>query len=202
MTTLDTRQRMALDDFGYVVLPDVLDARMLVALRETFERAAAEQQQGAGARESGTRHVKFDFDTGAGAVADAIQHVIGRPFGLMNQGGRDPLPGFGQQGLHTDWRPRAAWEPFHAATALWLLDDFKCDNGATRVVPGSHRKGAVPKSFADPEGHHPDEKVVIARAGSVLVINGHVWHSGTRNRSKASRRVVQSAFAAREFLSQ
>jgi ectoine hydroxylase-related dioxygenase (phytanoyl-CoA dioxygenase family) len=200
MIVLDPRQRAALDDFGYVVLPDVVDARTLAALRETFERAAVEQQQPAGASESGTRHVELDFDTGNVLVAHAVGHVIGRPFGLMKLGGRDPLPGFGQQGLHTDWRARAAWEPFHAATALWLLDDYTCDNGATRVVPGSHRKGAVPKSFADPEHHHPGEKVVIARAGSVLVINGHVWHSGTRNRSKASRRVVQCAFAAAEFV--
>lgn len=200
MTTLDTRQRAALDDFGYVVLPDVVDARGLAALRDTFERAAAEQKE-AGAREGGTRHVSFAFDYSDERVAGAIGHVIARPFGLMNQGGRDPLPGFGQQGLHADWRARAAWEPYHAATALWLLDAFTCDNGATRVVPGSHRKGAVPKSFTDPERHHPEEKVVIARAGAVLVFNGHLWHSGTRNRSQASRRVVQCAFAARELLS-
>ena len=84
------------------------------------------------------------------------------------------------------------------ATALWLLDDFTADNGATRVVPGSHRKGAVPKSFADPERHHPDETIVIACAGSVLVINGHLWHSGTRNRARGPRRVVQCVFVASE----
>lgn len=196
---LDTRQRTELDDSGYVVLPEVVDAHMLAVLRETFERAAAEQKE-TGAREGGTRHVSFAFDAGDDRVAAAVGHVIARPFGLRDHGGRDPLPGFGQQGLHTDWRPRADWEPYHVATALWLLDDFTADNGATRVVPGSHRKGAVPKSFADPERHHPDETIVIACAGSVLVINGHLWHSGTRNRARGPRRVVQCVFVASELL--
>ncbi len=56
------------------------------------------------------------------------------------------------------------------------------------------------KAFADPESHHPEETIVIARAGSVLVINGHLWHSGTRNRSRGPRRVVQCVFVASELL--
>lgn len=210
--TLTERQRAALDDYGWLVLPDVLDARALAEWQETFERAAA-----MAAREGGTRHVSLSVvrgslvarkdyqrptfdDQRAELVVDAVRYIIGRDFGLQSCGGRDPLPGFGQQGLHADWRPRAAWEPNHAATALWLLDDYTPDNGATRLVPGSHRKGAVPKSFADPERHHPGEKLVVARAGSVLVFNGHLWHSGTRNRSRASRRVLQCQYAASEYL--
>src|SRR5258708_18212337 len=60
MTMLDTRQREALDDSGYIVLQDVVDAHTLAALRETFERAAAEQKE-AGARQGGTPHVSFAF---------------------------------------------------------------------------------------------------------------------------------------------
>jgi ectoine hydroxylase-related dioxygenase (phytanoyl-CoA dioxygenase family) len=177
-----------------------------MSLPSNLKCVAAEQKE-AGVREGGTRHLQvgacetFAAMRAEPRVAAAAQHVIARPFGLMNWGGRDPLPGFGQQGLHADWRPRAAWEPFHVATAIWLLDDFTPDNGATRIVPRSHRRGgAVPKPFAGPECHHPEEKVVVARAGSVLVINGHLWHSGTRNRTTRPRRVVQCMFAAREFL--
>jgi ectoine hydroxylase-related dioxygenase (phytanoyl-CoA dioxygenase family) len=221
---LDSRQRGALDETGYVILPDVVAGSALAAMREVFERAAAEQKE-AGARERGTRHVHLEVlcdgkrpqlpsmrdmdqtrvsvptlelpDEQVKAVA---AHVIARPFGLMNTGGRDPLPGFGQQGLHADWRPRKAWEPFHVATAIWLLDDFTAENGATRVVPGSHRKGGVPKSLAIPENHHPEEKLIVARAGSVLVFNGHFWHGGTRNRTNGPRRSVQCMFVASELL--
>ena len=102
--------------------------------------------------------------------------------------------------MHTDWRPRSPHEPFHVATALWLLDDFTAENGATRVVPGSHRDPRpLPKSFRAPEARHPNEQLVAARAGDVLVFNGHLLHSGTRNRSDAPRRVVQCPFVAAEL---
>ena len=206
IVTLDSRQRAALDDLGYVVLPDLAGVHALAALREAFERVAAEQKE-AGAREGGTRHVRLDgceafaFMPEDSQVAEVALHVIARPFGVLNWGGRDPLPGFGQQGLHADWRPRAVWEPFHVATALWLLDDFTPDNGATRVVPRSHRRSAVPKSFAGPGSRHPEEKGIVARAGSVLVFNGHLWHRGTQNRTARTRRVVQCVYAGRELLS-
>ena len=113
-------------------------------------------------------------------------------------GGRDPLPGYGQQGLHADWTVRFKGEPFRAVTAIWLLDDFTGDNGATRVVPGTHRLPTPPpKSFANPASRHPEQTLIVANAGSVLVFNGHLWHSGTTNRSSGSRRVVQCTFVGR-----
>lgn len=199
---LSSELRINLD--GWVVLPDVLAARDLVAMREAFERAAVAQKE-AGGREGGTRHITLDGEPAFAVVREyprvleLARHIIGRDFGVLAWGGRDPLPGFGQQGLHADWRPRAAWEPYHVTTALWLLDDFTPDNGATRLVPGSHRKGAIPKAFAEPGRRHPDEKIVLARAGSVLVFNGHLWHSGTQNRSRGPRRVIQCQFAADEL---
>ncbi|HEX8087722.1 MAG TPA: phytanoyl-CoA dioxygenase family protein, partial [Blastocatellia bacterium] len=124
-----------------------------------------------------------------------------RSFSLFQLHGRDPLPGYGQQGLHTDWRPRAAGEPFNIVTAIWLLDDFTPANGATRLVPGSHHlTGQVPKTMADPASRHPDQIQVSANAGSVVIFNGHLWHSGMRNDSRASRRVLQCQLLAREYL--
>jgi ectoine hydroxylase-related dioxygenase (phytanoyl-CoA dioxygenase family) len=106
------------------------------------------------------------------------------------------LPGFGQQGLHMDCVDSGPSTPFQVVTAFGLIDDFTPDNGATRLVPGSHRaRRAPPKSFADPASRHPDQVVVTAPAGSVLVFNGHIWHGGTCNRTGGvHRRAVQYAF--------
>src|SRR6185295_17322372 len=41
--------------------------------------------------------------------------------------GRNPLPGFGQQGLHTDDVPRAPGAPYVVFTTLWMLDDFTAE---------------------------------------------------------------------------
>ena len=39
---------------------------------------------------------------------------------------------------------------------VWMLDDFTPDNGATRMIPGSHKWGKRPQDvLADPEAPHP-----------------------------------------------
>lgn len=44
-------------------------------------------------------------------------------------------------------------------TAIVMIDDFTFDNGATRVVPGTHRLALpIPKSFAQPLATHPRER--------------------------------------------
>lgn len=193
---LEDCERAALDRDGFVLLERVVDPVRLEAMRVAFETAARDVD-----RSSGTRHVRDLSAPAFGAVDHerrvraAMAHVLGESLVLRDAHGRDPLPGFGQQGLHTDAVPRPTGARFTAATALWLLDDFTFENGATRVVPGTHvRTGAVPKAYAAPLARHPDEHVVVAPAGSVLAINGHVWHSGRRNGSKGPRRVIQCAF--------
>src|SRR5262245_34087998 len=73
-----------------------------------------------------------------------------------------------------------------------MLDDFTPENGATRVVPGSHRiTRPLAKDLAQPLARHRDEKVIVGSAGSVLIFNGYLWHSGRRNDSKGPRRAIQ-----------
>nr|MBA3847799.1 phytanoyl-CoA dioxygenase family protein [Planctomycetota bacterium] len=47
--------------------------------------------------------------------------------------------------------------------------------------------------MADTTAPHPDQIEVIAEAGSVLVFDGALWHSGTTNRSDRIRRVIHVA---------
>ena len=149
----------------------------------------------------GTQHVVVDEETPMRddwlaldrhpLARAAAQHILGRRFESRIHG-RNPLPGFGQQGLHADWRPRRPDEPYQAATAIWMFDDFRGDNGATRLVPGSHlQPGGLDKALCQPLSHHPGEIVIIGQAGSVLLFNGHLLHSGRKNGSGAPRRAAQ-----------
>src|SRR5690606_41816425 len=51
---------------------------------------------------------------------------------------------------------------------------------------------------AQPLAHHPEEVVVTGSSGSALILNGHLWHSGTRNLSGGQRRAVQAAIRAKK----
>ncbi|MEM7220221.1 MAG: phytanoyl-CoA dioxygenase family protein [Pseudomonadota bacterium] len=88
------------------------------------------------------------------------------------------------QTLHRD---RLAWGGYLPDTiepqfnTIWALSDFTAENGATRVVPGSHTWDADRRAA-------PDEKTSAEMpAGSVLLYSGSVLHSGGENRSDAPR---------------
>ena len=51
----------------------------------------------------------------------------------------------------------------------------------------------------DPMAPHPKEIKVTGKAGSVAVINGHIWHGGTLNESGAPRRVLHLAIGRRDL---
>lgn len=200
-STLSKTAPEALDQDGYVVLPDVAEAAWLAKLQDSFEQVA----QMTPAAAHGTRHIEhlawadpaFDAVYVHPVILAAVHHILGRAFRLLLFNGRDPQPGFGQQGLHKDWLPRAPGDVFSVVTAIWMLDAFTFQNGATRVVPGSHQDPRLlPKAMQQPTSWHPAERLMTGQAGSVLVFNGHLWHSGTRNRSSASRRALQVQYVA------
>jgi ectoine hydroxylase-related dioxygenase (phytanoyl-CoA dioxygenase family) len=200
--SLTQAQRTALDDRGYLVIPEIAAESRLERSRSAFDHACDQQQIPAG----GTRHPIGLLDdepsflglvTHASVLA-AVRHVLRRPFHFPGVAGRDPMPGHGAQGLHIDLVDPGPASPFQAVTALVLLDDFTTENGATRLVPGSHRfRRPPPKSFSGPACRHPDQIIIEAPAGSVLVFNAHLWHSGTLNRTRSHRRVLQCSFPGR-----
>jgi ectoine hydroxylase-related dioxygenase (phytanoyl-CoA dioxygenase family) len=191
---LAPEQREALDERGYVVLPGALSGPELEALRAALEGVLAAGRE---EPEEGWASAPFALAWTHPRLLAAAWHVLARPFRVLVVGARAPGPGQGRQGLHADWPPREPGRPFETVSALWMLDDFTRENGATRVVPGSHRlPQPPPKSFAAPDRRHPDERQALGRAGSLLVFNGHLWHSGTQNRTRARRRAIQVQLVA------
>ena len=74
-----------------------------------------------------------------------------------------------------------------AVQAVWMLDDFTPDNGATRVVPGSHRTLKKP-----PLGRGPidDEIALTAPAGSLGLWLSQTWHRLGANVTDHPRRAI------------
>ena len=83
-------------------------------------------------------------------------------------------------------RPRRAL----GAATIWAIDPFTAENGATVVVPGSHRWG-------DDRQPTPEEaKPVIMPPGSVVFFLGTLWHGGGANRTERGRLCITAQYCA------
>jgi ectoine hydroxylase-related dioxygenase (phytanoyl-CoA dioxygenase family) len=60
---------------------------------------------------------------------------------------------------------------------MWAITDFTAENGATRLLPGSHRAETGPAYASEVEGLVP----AAMKAGSVLVFDGSLWHQAADN---------------------
>ncbi|QGN34894.1 phytanoyl-CoA dioxygenase family protein [Microlunatus sp. Gsoil 973] len=205
---LDADTRKRLDDDGFVPLPGILDPTQVEAFRARLAELTAAEGDRAGRevhQEAGTDRLSdlvnkdpmFDICFTHPTVLAAVAHVLG-DFKLSSLNSRAALPGQGHQALHTDWGDPVPADDYQVCNSIWLLDDFTADNGATRVVPGSHRWGERPSDvMADPADEHPDQVQQLAPAGTVVIFNSHLWHGGTLNRSTEPRRAMHSYFTRR-----
>jgi ectoine hydroxylase-related dioxygenase (phytanoyl-CoA dioxygenase family) len=104
------------------------------------------------------------------------------PYYLNNISARCPLKGHPGQQLHLDSRlPGVNY--CITANVIWLLDDFTLENGATRVVPGSHHW----KKYASEGMVHEDEVRITGKKGSALIFNANLWHGGAENKTEMTR---------------
>lgn len=93
-------------------------------------------------------------------------------------------PGEAAQPLHVDDTLYSLPRPHDAivCNSMWALTDFTEENGATRIVPGSHLQTQRPEygeSYATQAAEMPK--------GSLLIWNGSLWHGGGANHSTERR---------------
>lgn len=206
--SLDDETRILLDRDGYAPLTGILSDHQLTAMRTRLGELLAAEGERAGLevhQEAGTDRLAdlvnkdpvFDVCFTDPRLLACVAHVLGE-FKLSSLNFRAALPGQGLQAMHAEGRPVTDPADFQVCNSIWLLDDFTADNGATRVVPGSHRSGRAPgDAMPDVRAAHPEEVLLLAAAGTVVVFNSHLWHGGTVNRSPAPRRALHSYFTRR-----
>lgn len=211
---LTAEEKNSLDERGFVLFTGMLATDELEHLRAKYEELMDKEGMNAGKevhQEEGTRRLSdlvnkgecFDRVYTHPKLLAAIYHVLQRDFMLSSLNARDAIPGAGLQALHADWGARKEHEPFHVCNSIWLIDDFTLENGATRVVPGTHRLPGYPQEHGiDPLAAHPQEELILAPAGSVGVFNSHLWHGGTQNQTGNTRRALHAYFTAREHKQQ
>jgi ectoine hydroxylase-related dioxygenase (phytanoyl-CoA dioxygenase family) len=129
-------------------------------------------------------------------VLERVAYVLKPRFKLSSLNARSTDPHSPEaQPLHCDAGSLPDENGYCVCNTIWLLDDFTPENGATRIVPGSHKWGKLPQDvLADPAAPHPEEILVTGPAGSVVVMNTHAWHGGTANRTDRPRRALHSFY--------
>lgn len=199
-----------LDRDGYLPLEGILTAAEVAAINERLAELTAAEGDRAGLevhQEKGTDRLadlvnkdpRFAVCFSHPRVLAAMRHVLGE-FRLSSLNSRAALPGEGHQALHADSGHPVEPGAYEVCNSIWLLDDFTPENGATRVVPGSHRRGTMPADeMPDPAAPHPDQIQLTGRAGTVVIFNSHLWHGGTKNHTDKPRRAMHSYFALRHL---
>ena len=186
-----------LDRDGYVVLERAVDDGVLQRVRgELAPFLDARSPRGRNDFEGFSTHRVYALLAKAPSVAELVEHpaVVEILDELLLPGyllsanlAINLLPGETRQNLHADDgfyripRPR----PPVGVSAIWAIDEFTADNGATEVIPGSHRWGTEL-----PEEDDPRIVPVTMPAGSVVVFLGTLWHRGGANRSDRPRLAI------------
>jgi ectoine hydroxylase-related dioxygenase (phytanoyl-CoA dioxygenase family) len=204
-------QQQELDEQGWVVLPDAMGNDLLQRLRNRILALFEEEGDRAGAEFKTEEHARrlanlvdkgeeFRRAIALPVVLDAVRHVLGPAIKLssLNARSADAHTSVGQP-LHVDMGALPDANGYCVCNTIWMLDDFTTENGPTRAIPGSHRWMRRPQdSLGDPLAPHPDEVLVTGPAGSIAVMNAHVWHGGTANRTSAPRLAMHAFYCRRD----
>ena len=78
-----------------------------------------------------------------------------------------------------------------AVSALFCIDPFTSETGATTMIPGSHRMEQFPSESVAAEL----DSAVSAEPGSFIVFDSMVFHRAGENRSGRPRRAVNQVFS-------
>ena len=200
-----------LEERGFVILEKLLTPGETDALRErSMQVAANEGEAGDGFMYLDDRAQRVWNLVNKGEVFEAaiqrpeviafMEHLLGGDFTLSSFTVNIIYPGAEHSDFHLDRPlsnvpvPRPSF-PF-SANSMWFLDDFTRDNGATWVVPGSHKR-----LVETPQQGVEYEDAIQAQGprGSVMIMNGAIWHRSGTNRTDRDRAALLGFFC-RSFL--
>lgn len=216
------RHLRELDELGYTLVRRQLDPAILPALRDIAQRASddyiAAWRAGMPLErvhivDTPERTRKFDRDPNAKAVYlwgdaalalldhDTVHELSAAAMGtyafsdlIANTLRPEPERPWGfhrdhGHGLTVDGRHTYLW-------FFFLIDGYTADNGATWVVPGTHRYGPHEPSPADqPARDDPDpfpgrRVQLLGEPGDLAILNPGTLHSGGQNRTGEPRRTL------------
>lgn len=205
-----------LRDDGWCVIPGVLDP---AAARQALDRlwAAAEESRRRGVDtympvlDPNASNVRVFFLMELDAIfreliahptaVEMVRSLLGRDFLISNFTANIARPGSRSMALHSDQSlvvPEPWVQPW-ALNVIWCLTDVTFENGATLFIPGSHHWQTRANVPADANRRL---KPFEAKAGSIIVMEGRIWHTSGANITADQDRALLFGYYTRPFLRQ
>jgi ectoine hydroxylase-related dioxygenase (phytanoyl-CoA dioxygenase family) len=190
----DAAVAASLDEHGYALIEDLLDPDDVAARRAGLDDLFAATPTGRNFFEGfQTQRIyavyaktrAFDDLAVHPRLLAALDHALGPHYQFSAPVALRIGPGETAQVLHRDEDIYPLPRPHVpvVVNSMWALCDFTEENGATRLIPGSHRWPEDRRPADD--GH---ETVAVAMpAGSVLIYLGGLWHGGGANTTDRPR---------------
>ena len=208
------------DEQGYIIFEDILSPAQLDEQRAALKPWLEADRRGRNNFEGAQSNRIYGMLDKDPVFADLVSHPLQLAFAERELGDScllyaclaiNLLPGETVQPWHFDdshcalARPR---DPLSLST-FWSISNTTEENGATEIIPGSHKWGAEepaganrPDDFrsrrtdAKPgtRDDHPDMIRAIMPAGSLMIAKGTLWHRGGANNSDKPRLIVTPQF--------
>jgi ectoine hydroxylase-related dioxygenase (phytanoyl-CoA dioxygenase family) len=209
MTQASINLQANVDEFlerGFTVIPDVLSPADIETGRRLLTEIFEKEREVAGKR--GWRNATYQVSymmVGKHEFFRAlpfnpitlsfVRAILGEDCILSSLNGLTMAPGGPNQNLHLDQAEHTPGIVINI-NATHTLDDFTKENGATRIVPFSHKQSGKNRHFDDFEGKTVQ---IEAPAGSLIAFNGGAIHAGSANRTNSLRRCLH-AFYTRPWI--
>ena len=198
----------SLHTLGYVAVSGVIDQAGLARIRQAMYRAqeaiasevGQERLQRAG--ELGVLRLLCKYDQafldllGTPEILAVVDATVS-PAAILHLQNGFILPSFEpgqapkvfQNRYHMDF-PRVLNGYVMSINVMLAIDEFRPDNGATIVLPGSHQQAAPPQL----ENLEQTALAATCPAGSVLVFDSTLYHAAGPNTSGADRLAINHQF--------
>jgi len=207
-----TSHRAELEEKGYTILERIIDDDLVEGLLADVRRLETSlERTPADNRFEGNRTTRTYNLLAHGEiwqqvpvqpqVLELVEGVLGPQCLVSSLASISLAPGETAQVIHADDQIQPIAKP-HVPTvcnAMWALTDFTEANGATRVVPGSHR-WQNPDYSADPT--MIETACAEMPRGSVLIWQGSTWHGGGANTTADEVRIGVSMNYCAGFIRQ
>lgn len=215
-------QQIAAEFFreGYVLIPEVLTAEEVAALRARIDDYAANP-------DTAPKHVSYvneafvlrrchELDPlfsdqiarkpilsiveavlGTGAKFNAMNVIRNEPGQAISHWHVDDVLEFPLPEEIARFDARIRLPVFWMTVQVALSDIDRIEHGPTQFVPGSHYSGRHPSSQENPEFEGRGPVSVFCKAGDIYLTNHQCWHRGAPNLSDRTRYVLQLQYAQR-----